>query len=491
MTAGRGFLVIAGSKAWFMLTSAVLALGLPRFFGDAARFGEFKVVYSLISVLNMVLIIGTIQTVSKLVSEEPTMARGIRRTALRLQLTVGVVVAGTLVLFAEPITARAFRDTSLAPYLRVGAGVTLIYALYGVFVGIMNGLERFTVQAKVDILFSTLKVALIAGLVLTGLGVLGAFSGFVGAAFCVLIVGGIVVQKIAPPDDGRRLAVRRFVRLLAPLLGTTLMLNLMLQLDVMAIKGLVATTSTEETSRLAGLFGGAKNVALLPYQATFALTLVVFPMLSRATFEDDTRRAATYVRQAMRFTLIVAVLACVPLVAVARPLLEIVMGAKYGASTGALVTLLPTTVLISALVLCVTLLNAAGRERTALVITTLTVAVNMGLLWLLLHDITDDQALDRAAWATCGSVLVGFLGGAVAVWRRFGAFAPFGTVFRLIGLSGAILVADAWLVSAASLLGVVAEAVIIGLLLIAGLVLTGELADSDRAALKRILGRAP
>ncbi|MFT7625296.1 MAG: O-antigen/teichoic acid export membrane protein [Myxococcota bacterium] len=488
VSAGRGFLLIAGAKAWFMVTSAVVSLGLPRMLGDPALFGDFKVVYSLVSVLNMVLIIGTIQTLSKLVSESPGSARALRRMAVRLQLCVGITLAVVVGVFAEDITGFVFNDAGLGKYLRVGVLVSAIYAVYGIFVGTLNGLERFGDQARLDVVFSTLKVILVAGLVLAGFGVIGAFMGFVGAATAALLTGVYLVSRAAPPESGEPPSMDRFVRLLLPLLATTFMTNMVLQLDVLAVKALVRGVDSDSASRLAGLFGGAKNVSLLPYQATFALTLVVFPMLSRATFSEDRDKAKAYVRQAMRFTLLVAGAACVPLVATAGPLLTILLGAPYAASSTALSILVPTTVLTAMLVLSVTILNAAGNERTALVLTTATVATNALLLWLLLDGVQDERVLTRAAIASAGAAGVGAALAGFAVHRRLGALAPPGTVFRVFGVGGAILLAaQFWPVT--GLVSLVAKAVVCGLAFILALLATGEVNQADRAALKRILGR--
>ncbi len=489
VTAGRGFLLIAAAKLYFILASALIALGLPRFLGPA-RFGDFKVVNSLISVLNMVLILGTIQTVSKLVSEDRTRALSIRGTALGVQIVLGGGIAVTLAAFAPWICAIAFKDPALAPYLRIGAGITLSYAVYAVFVGILNGQKRFATQAKLDALFSTLKATLIVGLVLAGLGVAGAFIGFLAAAAAIAVVSAAVASRDLPPPGSDTITASQLGTLLAPILGSTLMINLILQLDVLAIKGLISL-DTEAASRITGLFGGAKNISLLPYQATFALTFVVFPMLSQATFDGDRERSARYVRQALRFLLLMASLSCVPLIATARPLLEILLGAAYGQSAGALVIMLPTTVLTAVLVLCVTILNASGGERLALLITTMTVALNAVLLTAALQwDLVQfGPVLERIAWATLTAIAAGAAAVLSAVRRRFGPFAPTPTVFRLIAAAGVTLVlARLW--PAASLVTLIAKAAACAVVFGACVMMLGEITDDDRSALKRIFGRA-
>ena len=522
VTAGRGFLLIAGAKAYFIVASALLALGLPRFLGPHL-FGEFKVVSSFISILNMVLIVGTIQTVSRLVSEDEGCARALRRRALTIQLVVGGGIALLVLALAPIIAGGLFNDPTLTLYLRVGVGVTFLYALYAVWVGLLNGLKRFAAQASLDILFSTLKIGLIVGLVLLGFGVLGAFVGFVTASAITVAASAIVVSRVLPPSTSPAPSVRKIAALLTPLLLSTLMINLMLQIDVLAIKGamhpliadylgsgegkerldgLLATLGTtgspeltaaftkSGTDRLAGLYGAAKNVSLLPYQATFALTFVVFPLMSRAAFSDDRDRAKGYVRQALRFTLVLGGALAVVLASTARPILSILLGPGYASASTALVILLVSTVALALLVLCITILNAAGAERAALGASAATVACGFVLLIGLLRTTPDlgSAPLLRAAIATAGSIATGFLVVGWLVYRRIGAFAPAATALRVVGIGGALIgLATLWPVT--GFLGLVAKAATIGVLFLLGLAITGELTAADRSAIGRIVGR--
>lgn len=523
VTAGRGFLLIAGAKVWFILASSLIALGLPRLLGDPARFGEFKVVNSFISVFNMVLIIGTIQTVSRLVSQDERRARATAYLALRVQLVIGGGIALGITLFAESIAGALFRDAALAPYLRLGAAVTLCYSLYAVFVGTLNGCKRFAQQAGLDMTFSTLKAGLIVGLVVLGYGVTGAFSGFAIAALIIVCLAAVVTQRNLPNDGVPTVPVRQFISLLLPILGSTLMINIMLQVDVLAIKGLafgpvganlsspdglarvtrllgplgvtpnaalIADLARESTSRLTGLFGGAKNVALLPYQATFALTFVVFPLLSRAAFEGDAQRSAGYIRQAIRFTLIAATATTVVIVACARPILTVLLGSAYGAAAPTLSLLVTATIGMATLVLAITILNAAGAERSALAVASLTVVANIGLLYGLLVSAPDlrESLIDRAALATLISTGVGLAGAAFLIVRKFGAFAPLSTVFRLALASAAVLAA-AGLVPVDTLGPLLAKSAGCGLAFLAVLWALGEVTTHDKAAIGRILGR--
>ena len=73
--------------------------------------------------------------------------------------------------------------------------------------------------------------------------------------------------------------------------------------------------------------GLAASLARLPWQATLAITFVIFPMVSAATFTDDPQRARDYVRQTLRYSLLLIATAAVAFTAV--PTLIVDGGVTY------------------------------------------------------------------------------------------------------------------------------------------------------------------
>ncbi|MDP6946777.1 MAG: oligosaccharide flippase family protein, partial [Myxococcota bacterium] len=385
-----------GAKLWAHVSAASLTRGLPRRRGDAAQFGDFRTVTSLISILNMVLVTGALQAVSKRVSERPALAGLVRARAIRLQTALGGGLFVVLVVGADVISGDLLKDASLAPYLRIAAVVTLSYAFYSSFIGVLNGLKAFAHQALFDIAFATLKVGLIIGLVLAGFGVLGVFAGFAGAAILVTLASWWVtrrrVQALAPPSDGEGVQLLGFM---LQVMGFVLALNVVIQGDVVVLKR-AALTAVEAalgsgaplpwaetmlrgadvgadparaiTAGLVGLYRATKNISLLPYQGVIAITFVIFPLLSRATFETDEAATRIYVRQALRAAwLLVAGIATV-LAAGGEGLAVVLFGDAYSLAG---VTLIPMVTGMSCLAMyyligCV--LTAAGRPRDALVV---------------------------------------------------------------------------------------------------------------------------
>lgn len=466
--ARRGFLVISGAKLWFLLSATALNIGLPRLLGDPARFGDYGVVNSFISILNMVMVTGAVQAVSKRVSEQPNQAARIGRDALRIQTWVGGLVFLVVVLGAAPISRLLFRDATLAPYLRIAAVVTLAYAWYACLIGVVNGLKHFATQALFDIAFATMKLVGMIGLVLLGFGVGGAFVGFGSAALLIALVAFVVVGRSVPASPPGA-APAPLLGFMVQVMGYVLCMNVLLQVDVLVVKaaalgpvrealatadsspwlqGVIsrapelegAALATEATSFLAGLFRATKNVSLIPYQAVIAITFVVFPLISRATFEEDGPATRTYVQQALRTALLLVVALAAVLSAGGESMLGLLFGESYGLAAPALAPLLAAMACFALLYVVASVLTAAGHPKDALIVMAATAALETAAVY---HSVVGAEAgaqtLERASWAVLATTALGLVfAGADVAWR-FRVSWPWATTLRAALAAGVAL----------------------------------------------------
>jgi O-antigen/teichoic acid export membrane protein len=524
-TTGRGFLVITAAKAWFLVTGAIVNLGLPWFFDrhagqGAASMGEFGLVINLVSILNMVMITGTLQAVSKIVSEVPAQAGSVVRRAVRVQLLVGVPVALAFALTA-PLTARALEDASLAAPIRLSAGVVLMYSFYAIFVGYFNGTKRFTRQALLDIGFATIKTLLIMGAVLAGLGVTGAIGGFVATSVIMTAVAVLWVQRTAgragetarapEAELGARGGRGRIGGYMLAIMAYTLFLNAIIRADLFLLKALSSTAfetlGLEEeafrqaSSRLSGIYTGMANVARLPYQAVIAITFVVFPIISRATFEGDRAGARAYIRESLRYSTIFIVSLAAVLIADREALLRTLYPGEYGAGGEALMWLALGMVGFALLYVASTILISAGQPLLSLGIAAATAALAAGLAAALIPaGPTDDSMMTRAGVATCVATGLGTLLAMGVLFRRFGASLPALSLLR-VGLAAAVVVLVAPRVPLERLAEVLPGGGLVALAIVglkmalfvvvfyALLVALREFGPQDRERLRRVLRR--
>ncbi|MEO7329239.1 MAG: oligosaccharide flippase family protein, partial [Minicystis sp.] len=132
--AGRGGLAIAVAKVAFIVFGFAQQLVLPRLLG-VDGYGAFRLVFSIVSIVNNVVVAMAIQGVSRAVSQVPE-AEG--PSAFRRTLRVHVGLAMVLSLgFA--LSAGLIADLQHAPHaatpLRLAAIIVLLYGIYAPLVG--------------------------------------------------------------------------------------------------------------------------------------------------------------------------------------------------------------------------------------------------------------------------------------------------------------------------------------------------------------------
>src|SRR5262245_20374354 len=153
----RGVAIITVAKAYFMVAGLAQQILLTRIVSPDG-YGLYASVLNLVSILNNVVVTGSIQAMSKGVSEQGEAAL---RRGLVLHVALGGVLGGTFALLARPIGLGFFNSPRMPPLLAIGAVVVADYCVYAALVGAINGRKRFEVQALLDMTFATLRTGLV------------------------------------------------------------------------------------------------------------------------------------------------------------------------------------------------------------------------------------------------------------------------------------------------------------------------------------------
>ncbi len=483
IVAGRGALFIGFAKIYFMVSGSVQQILLPRLLATA-EFGAFAVVNSVVSIINNTMVQATIQAVSRFTAEDDARAGAVQRAGLRMQAFIGTAVALALALGA-PLIARFMKAPEYARYFRIAAVIPFLYAFYAVFVGTANGLRRFRAQATFDVGFSTAKTVLLLGVAVVW-KVAGAFTGFAVAAALILVVAARAMWQ-AP--SGAPFPARRLVPYMLAVGGYALLLNLALNYDVSLLQHFAAEVDRARAPALAADYQALRTLALLPYQALIVITFVIFPLVSRSTFAEDSGATRAYITQTLRYALLLA--GAMGLVLGARPaaLLAILYKPEYGVGAAALPVLVAGECCLALLGVACAILNAAGRTTATLSFMAVTVAVGSGAAALLIpHATPGAPMLLAAATSTSLGMAAGFLASLLYLRTRLGGGLPAPTVARVAASLAIATVVGRFLPGHGKILGLGAIAVV-GLVYLGALVVLGELGAADRAKLRRILRR--
>lgn len=493
-TAGRGVLSITASKVYFILAGYAVQLLLPRLLKTPEQFGLYATTMGAVSILNNVMIAATIQSVSKFVSENRPHAPFTYRQALKTQLLIGGLLASSLACGAPMIARNFLLDAKLEGLFQVAAAVVFCYSLYAAVVGSLNGRQLFQRQAALDMTFTTLRTAGIAGAAALGFGVIGAIGGFSSAAFLILLTALLVTGF---GKSGPEIAWKRWFAFMVPLWAYQLCLNLTLQVDLIVLKrtvtsiglaaGQVQEVAALTASRYAGYYKAAQTFAFVPYQLIQSVTFVVFPMVSASVSSGDLEQTRRYIRAALRFTLLVLLAIAAPVSGAASGVMRIAYPDAYLAGSGALCILALGTVSFAMFVVSATIISSAGKPAVAAIVAALAVlfVVTANVAFVKMAGIGEHTLVAAAAGTSIGTTFA-FITIATFVYRTFGSLIALASAVRIIGAGGVGFIA-AYFVPHSSFVLALAALAAGFVVYAAALIISKEVGAEDLAAIRRII----
>jgi stage V sporulation protein B len=483
--AGKGALFIGAAKVFFMLSGFVQQVLLARLV-NVASVGAFGAVNSAISVVNNTVVQATIQGVSKFTAEDESRIEAVKRSALKVQAAFGGFIA--LVFFlGAPFFAEFEKAPGYVPYYRIAAAIPLLYSVYAVFVGSVNGQRRFRTQAGFDITFSTAKTVLLLGCAAVA-GVAGAFSGFALAALFIVVVAARVVGL--PRGRGTPgFPIGRLVGFMTAIGGYNFLLNVELLYDQPLLHHFAGMVDPARGGVIAGHYQALRTLALLPYQALLVVTFVIFPLISRSTFAADRAATRAYVTQTLRVALILAAAMGVALAARPAALIAILFPAEYAEGARALPILVVGECCLAMLAVSCAILNAAGRPIAALGLMATTVGTGLVAAYVLVPraPLGPEMLVAMAVAAALGMVL-GFVLSVGYIRVRLAGSAPAGTIVRVVIAASIAVMVGRVLPGQGKAIGL-ASAVLVAMIYFASLVVLREFGREDRNKLRKVLKR--
>lgn len=495
--AGRGGLAIAVAKVTFIALGFVQQIALQHILGGAG-YGEFTRALIIVSVINNVLVTGSIQGVSRSVSASPGRDAEVLRHLLRYHFVLALVVALVLAGASFPL-ARVFSAPSLALHVQLLSAIVFCYGVYATLVGSLNGRRRFLDQAGLDIFYTVSRTACMVGgaflMIRFGAsGPLGALLGFVVAAVLIVPVATLRSGIGKPGESG--IVGTQYLVFLAPVLIAQLGLNLLMQTDHFVLSYMAGRQATaaglgpDGANAVVGFHRGAQLFALLPYQLLMAVQFVLFPMLAKAHAERDQDAIRRYVRTGVRVGFIVTGLLVAPIASIASHILRFASPPQIAeGAADALRLLAPAMGAFAILGICCTALASVGRERTAALLTwgamgIVAVAVRLAIP----TDVFGKTMVDAAVTGTLVGMGIAACVGGVVLFRATGAFGGVLTIVRVAAAIGLTVLAGTFMPWFGKLL-VPLQALAMGIVYVAILTVSGELSRADLQTIATVAGR--
>ena len=517
-SAGRGGLAMLAANIYFILTGLLQQALLPRAIG-LADYGALSRVLAVSNVFNNVIVSSSTQGVSRTVAAAGIAERQALRATLRTHLLLAVVAAVLLAAVAPLVAYFQHAPDVLAPLL-VMTGVLFVYGVYAPLFGYLNGRGFFVKQASLNIAAATLRTTFLLGvgwffarrlgsvaaLVNTSGGVLGATVGTVIAAAGVFFIAlrwtgtGSALQSPLPAGVP---AMRTYLSLIVPIMIAQVFTNGLMQADIillgrylsisataMPAGSLGGITPTQAANEWVAVYRACQLFAFLPYQMLFSVTQVLFPMLAKAKSENGGAGVPALVARGSRIGAIVCgMLVCVVLV-LPGSLIKFAYGPEVASRGADALRLLAVAQAIFAMVsLTTTVLISLGRERTALLVTALALALlAVSCSFIIPLAPFGGKQLMATATATTIAMCCALVVGVITVRRAAGAFIPWKTALRVGVLVVGAYVAGGHTPVLPKLVTPIAAGVVVVAYLV-GLVATGELGKADLSLVLSIAAR--
>lgn len=372
---------LALAKLWFLVAGYALNVALTYFVTESL-YGQYQTVARAVAVPNMVIIYTIMFATSRPLSEQlddgcPSYV-AIRRKAFRLALGLGAV-ATAITLALAPLLAGWWDDPLLVAPLCVVAPISLVYGVYAVNVGTLNGTRRFSRQAALDICMATLKAGLMVAAAALALGLPSIVGGFLAAALASLALSFLLVGRGGGLGGGRGPAPA-MTGFAVSLVLFTAALNLLQSVDLLVLSSASETAARKDA---VGYYSSAQLVALVPYSLMNAAALVAFPFVASLAGRGDDARARAYVQATATTTLALLALMSAVLAAAALEVQRLLFPGAYSAAASHLRLLVLGYSGYSFANTVAWICNSAGNRRAALALVVLPLATVVPLALVL------------------------------------------------------------------------------------------------------------
>lgn len=417
---GRDILYTLGAFLVFTGASYSIHVTLGRKLGPA-EYGIFGIIISLITVIELFFFKGLRDTVTKYTSEFPHKARTIKHKSLRIQLIFALVLSGMYFLLSHHL-AELLRDETLLPYIRLSVLLVPLLAINSIFLGYLSGRRLFAKRAIALCLYSFGKVLAVFILVFMGYGVRGAILGYVIGIFIGMTVAGIFSREES--HTSQDFPSSRLILFALPIIFFSGALNLLMNLDLMCVKVLVDDVSA------AGLYTSAMMMTKVPYIIFLAFSIALLPAISESTSTRNAELTAFYIRNSLRYLLILLVPIAFFLIAVPHEIMQLVYSDLYTAAGEVLSILIVGILFLTVISVLTAIITGSGRPQVSLAIVFFLVPLDLGLNIYLIPRF----ALQGAAAATTLTALIGLLMSAGYVKWKFHTLMELKSFLKIVGL---------------------------------------------------------
>ena len=390
----------------------------------------------------------------------------------RLHLFTGLLIAAILFLLA-PAVASILKIPEMTAVLRLYSLDIPLFALGQAHRQILVGLRAFTERAVIGAVRWTSRMILILALVGGGLSLTGAVIGMIGASLAELLAARAFVRPALFSGETRRWP--GFWSYVIPLSAFSMSMRVFDKLDLFLLK-LMGSSSD-----VAGFYGAAQNLAILPSIFAMSFSPLLIATLARMLQDGAMEDAKRLMRDSWRILLALVPLACI-IAGSGTEIAGLFFGAEFLPAAGFVSWLVFAAIGVAAISVHASILTVSEKPMWTLGLVGPVLLVSIPVYVAVIPGYgAVGAAIVTAAASAAGAALT-----AIACYRLWRILPPAGTLIRT-----AVIGACAWTAAAswpAQGFSVVTKDCLLAAAVAAAYAATGELRMRELRAIRRLIG---
>lgn len=428
------------SELIFNLSGYVIHSSMGRILGPA-DYGRYGLVVTLTTMVIILIGNGIPTAMAKYISEifetNPRMVLVIKRKALILQaLIIGSITI--IFFFSAPLISKILGDETLTPLFRISTLIIPAFAAASFYFSFYTALHKFNVQSILKTLRSILKVVAIVGLAYF-FGVPGSIVGYAAAAISVFVIAFALdqliytksIKKTAKAQDlslQSDFEAKKLLNYAWQVIIFFLAYELLISIDLYMVKGIL------HDDYLTGIYNASLTVGRIPYYVFYALTIMLLPVVSKSTAQNDHEQTNAVIGQSMRLMTILLIPSVILMSQFSAPIIRLFYSAKYIEAAVPMAILAYGVGFLTIFYVMSFVLNGAGKTKIPMWISIFGFILNAVLNYIFIKS----NGLNGSAIATTITSFIVMLAILYYIQRDFGTLITFKSLSKML-FAGALM----------------------------------------------------
>lgn len=427
----RSAIWVAISEIIFNLSGFIIHSVVGRILGPA-DYGRYGLVVTLTTMVIILIGNGIPTAMSKYISEiydtNPRLVGVIKRQTIILQsILIGAI---TIIFFiSAPLLAKILGDSTLTKLFRISTLIIPLFAAASFYFSYYTGLHKFNIQSFLKISRSTFRIIYIIGFAYF-FGIKGAISGYIAAPASIFLLALFIDKfKVSPKlnqshpeySEGSRDSSatsqndtnfnwRKLVDYAWQIVVFFLAYELLISIDLYLVKGIL------RDDYQTGIYNTSLTIGRIPYYVFYALTVILFPVISKSTSENNYKKTAEIINQSLRLMLIFLIPMIILMSIYSRPLIKIFYSNRYIDAAYPMSILVWGVGFLTIFYVFCFVMSGAGKVKKPMIISIIGLVLNTILNYILIkkYRITGSAIATSITSAVITFVML------YCIWKDFG-----------------------------------------------------------------------